>query len=401
MTTGEKFEKVADAVYKKGASDFGTPFDVTGTSLVTIDKVHPKEHDAKVELTSKNLIPFPYANMSVTHKGVTFTVNDDGTVTANGTNDGTGSSYIAIYQAGKKPLPIGTYTMSGAPTEDTYLQFSGLNVESSANKSRTFTITEVQTQNLVTCCVRSGKTVDNVVFKPQIEKGSVATPYTPYVSDLSVIESATACGKNLFDISIDKRTEYVRNGIGLTVNDDGSFNLKGTLRNSNYSYLHYSDFSEEVMPLKMLIAKGTTVVSSAAFDSDDVYVGLTFYGADRKMVVQASGLYNGQSRKITLDKDVYGIGYVFACPNNAAGDMVEIRNLKLQCEIGSVATEWEAYKGGTYPVTDGKAIVKSVSPTMNITTPTSGVSIEAKGYLDGQAIINELTQAIVDLGGEI
>ncbi len=224
---------------------FGVPFDVTGTNLVSIRNVHPKEHDVEiatdaesVTVLGKNLISFPYHNTSATHKGVTFTVNEDGTITANGTNDGTGSSYIVIYQANKNPLPIGTYTISGAPTEDTYLQFSGVGVEAGGNSGKTFTITEGEAQNLVTCCVRVGKTVNNVVFKPMIE-------------------------------------------------------------------------------------------------------------------------------------------------------------------AGTQKTEFELYRKATYPVTDGKAIVKSVSPIMNFKTPTSGASIEVKGYQDGLAVIDELKQAILSLGGNI
>ena len=71
-------------------------------------------------------------------------------------------------------------------------------------------------------------------------------------------------------------------------------------------------------------------------------------------------------------------------------------------EFGTQATGFEKYKNPvTYPVTDGKAIVKSVSPTMNITTPVSGVSINAKGYQDGLAVIDELKQAIISLGGNV
>ena len=259
MTTGEKFEKIADAVYKKGASDFGTPFDVTGTSLVTIDKVHPKEHDVEI---------------------------------------------------------------------------------------------------------------------------------------LTDAESVTACGKNLFDIGIDDLSTWARNGIELTHNDDGSFNLIGTLRNQNYFYI-VPKVSQYTIPA------GTTIVVSAIYESEVDFAGVGLYDENNVLFTQFNNLANGQSRKITLTKDCKSIGHLFRCPSNTSGDYVEIRNIKLQVEIGSVATEWEVYKGGTYPAEDGKAIVKSVSPTMNITTPTSGVSIEAKGYLDGQAVIDELSQAIVDLGGDI
>ncbi len=267
MTTGEKFEKVADAVYKKGASDFGTPFDVTGTSLVTIDKVHPKEHDVEV---------------------------------------------------------------------------------------------------------------------------------------LTDAESVTACGKNLFDISKDTLSKAYHVGLTMTVNDDGSFNLDGTLTR-NYAYVKPDGNS---IWGGYTIPKGTTVVLSSNFESDVATdcIGIVVrreIGNNGAIEIQGNSMTNGKTIKHTLANEGKTVGYCFRFPDRAVGDEVHIRNIKLQCEIGSVATEWEAYKGGTYPAEDGKAIVKSVSPTMNITTPTSGANIEAKGYLDGQAVIDELSQAIVDLGGEI
>ena len=245
IKSGELPDKITD-VYEKGASDFGTVFEKAGMNLVTIRHVHPKEHDVEVltdaesvTVLGKNLIPYPYTNMSVTHKGVTFTVNDDGTIVADGTNDGTGTSYIIITQWSNNPLSVGTYIMSGAPTSDTYMTFSGINVTCANGKSTTFTISEGQKQNMLTCSVYSGRKVENVVFKPMVE-------------------------------------------------------------------------------------------------------------------------------------------------------------------AGTQATEFEKYKNPvTYPVTDGKAIVKSVSPVMNITAPVYGDMVIAKGYLDGQAIIDELTQAIVDIGGEV
>ena len=145
----------------------------------------------------------------------------------------------------------------------------------------------------------------------------------------------------------------------------------------------------------------TVLIISVYYEGGGNLIGPTLYDESATLIRQFNSLESGGNLSHKLERDCKSIGYVVRFPNKAAGDYVEIRNIKLQCEIGSVATEWEAFKGGTYPVTDGKATVKSVSPVMNITTPTSGASIEAKGYLDGQAVIDELTQAIVDIGGEI
>ena len=226
-----------------------------------------------------------------------------------------------------------------------------------------------------------------------LEKGTVATPYTPYISDMSVVNKVDVLGKNLCNHYYDdEKGDNHRAGLSKTNNDDGSFNLSGTLKNS-FSYC-------SVMPI--FIPKGTKVVASGHWETpyDNVFVGIAIYGANG-LLLQTNNIANGQSKSTTLTEDAVSVGYLFRLANNSAGDTMEINNIKVQLEIGSVATDFEPFKGVTYPVADGKAIVKSVSPTMNIKANTKGVSINAKGYQDGLAVIDELKQAIISLGGNV
>jgi len=389
MKIGEKFEKIADAVYKKGVSDFGVSFDETGTNLVTIDKVHSKEHDAKVELTSKNLIsPSVFAD---------YELQEDG-------------SYYAPKEKDRKKysfeLPAGTYTLSyklkcsvGANYRLALIDKNGKQYQQylvSTGDYVSFNLTFTASADIVSIEVDWGNesAIGCYIKELQIEKGSVATPYASYIDVSSDVESVTVCGKNLFDIGIDDLSTWMRNGIELTHNDDGSFNLIGTLRNINYIYVVPKTW-------KYTIPAGTVLIVSVYYEGGGNLIGPTLYDESNTLIRQFNSLESGGNLSHKLERDCKSIGYVVRFPNKAAGDYVEIRNIKLQCEIGSVATEWEAYQGGTYPVEDGKAIAKSVAPTMNITTPAIGVSIEAKGYLDGQAVIDELSQALVDIGGEI
>ena len=151
----------------------------TATSYV------PFGYKIPVKIKGKNYIPFPYFMTETTHNGVTFRMNKDGSITANGTATG-GSAYIAIYRAGDNPLPPGKYCLSGAPTADTYLMFSANIASCNSGKSTPFTITEGQTQNVLTCCVYENHTVDNVVFKPMIELGDTATEFEVYKPEYTV-----------------------------------------------------------------------------------------------------------------------------------------------------------------------------------------------------------------------
>lgn len=135
----------------------------------------------------KNLIPYPYTNTSRTISGVNFTIQSDGSITANGT--ATANIVFELEtDTTMLTLPAGNYFLSGCPSGGTttsyfmavangagitYTKFqrdfgSGISVSSNGEKWK------------ITIRVISGYTADNLVFKPQIELGSTATPYEPY-----------------------------------------------------------------------------------------------------------------------------------------------------------------------------------------------------------------------------
>lgn len=109
--------------------------------------------------------------------GVTWTITPDGTVTANGTANGT-----TYYNSDKFSLPAGTYTISAM----SHFRISILNKDAdgamiatqAVGRPHTFTV-ENDIQNATLFFAASG-TLDNVSAKPQIEKGATATAYAPY-----------------------------------------------------------------------------------------------------------------------------------------------------------------------------------------------------------------------------
>ena len=111
--------------------------------------------------------------------GVTWTITPDGTVTANGTANGT-----TYYNSDKFSLPAGTYTISAM----SHFRISILNKDAdgamiatqAVGRPHTFTV-ENDIQNATLFFAASG-TLDNVSAKPQIEKGATATAYSPYAN---------------------------------------------------------------------------------------------------------------------------------------------------------------------------------------------------------------------------
>ena len=66
------------------------------------------EIDYAINTGAKNLLKITASSQTI--KGVTFTVNDDQTVTVNGTNDGTGAStFMIVPNAQAIKIPDGKY----------------------------------------------------------------------------------------------------------------------------------------------------------------------------------------------------------------------------------------------------------------------------------------------------
>ena len=138
---------------------------------------------------NKNLILYPYYSTTKTANGITFTSNADGTVTANGTATAE-AVFDVIYcwnNTQTYPLEVGkTYTLGGCPSggESGYqiqaVFRSASNVASyfaDKGSGLTFTADTTKYRIGVRIVIASGKTVSNLVFKPQLEKGSTATSF--------------------------------------------------------------------------------------------------------------------------------------------------------------------------------------------------------------------------------
>lgn len=127
----------------------------------------------------KNLFNPAWMPEKAMNYGVTWTITPDGTVTANGTANGT-----TYYNSDKFSLPAGTYTISAM----SHFRISIFNKDAdgamiatqAVGRPHTFTV-ENDIQNATLFFAASG-TLDNVSAKPQIEKGATATAYSPYAN---------------------------------------------------------------------------------------------------------------------------------------------------------------------------------------------------------------------------
>lgn len=175
-------------------------------------------NNPNVMVFGKNLIPYPYINTTKTINGITFTDNGDGSVTINGT--ATANAYYDLTQF--KLYPKGDYFMSGCPaggsTDSYYLNCvnaSGIAYTLYKNDIGSGTIINLSSDDTLAFSIRIkiGTTVNNLVFKPQLELGAVATEYEEYRKTFDVTFDDTVLCANDKIIMLDNMVSSVINGI--------------------------------------------------------------------------------------------------------------------------------------------------------------------------------------------
>lgn len=161
---------------------------------INIDLTGYAEHD---EIIGENLIPYPYAQPNRTTNGITFTIDESGIITANGTATADADFSVCVRTNfgtdDALMLNAGTYAISGCPeggSDSTYrvhVQFGDKDgvkhtLKADYGKGFVFEVTEEYAQYAcqIQCHVQKGYTVTDLVFKPMLVYGSITREYQPY-----------------------------------------------------------------------------------------------------------------------------------------------------------------------------------------------------------------------------
>ena len=162
-TSGDAIEPIVQLEHGDTSTEYEPP--ITGRELT-------------VNISGKNLIPYPYVNTTKTISGITFTDNGDGTITANGTATATASYFLDNefnYIGGI------TYTISGCPKGGSNSTYKikgdrlGAYIDDNGNGA-TYSF-KYDTTAAIVILIYKDTTVNNLVFRPQLELGSAATDY--------------------------------------------------------------------------------------------------------------------------------------------------------------------------------------------------------------------------------
>ena len=206
--TNVKIASQTEAGLMRGGENYVAEDGTLQLTAQTTDSILKNSHAGSIKInevlgnceqtqyTGRNLIPYPYYETTHEDNGITFTDNGDGSVTMDGTATGDSQFIFMSRHADTMTLKAGTYTISGGCPEggsmSTYRTIVSKNdAEGVASnfgydlgKGLTFDVDGTETAIGVVMFINGGTTVSNLTFRPQLELGSAATDYEPYVGGI-------------------------------------------------------------------------------------------------------------------------------------------------------------------------------------------------------------------------
>lgn len=304
----------------------------------------------------KNVLPVDVSSTTV--NGITFTIHSDGTITCNGT--ATGTVYFLVKQSALS-VSAGTYTISlGINDADIRLYNDNHGLDSYYTPTATF---DSATSFPVYLRVTNGKTLNNVLVKPMIERGSSATAFEPY---------SNICPINGFD-------EVVVDVVGKNLYI-GSPSFDGYVNRNGYTLASETYNGHEVIQ--------RTSAWNGAYTEVPVLAGKTYtFSSMVKVSVTVNvSIYNANNDRLLLQSVPANTWTRMQATFTPSEDKLEHLRVEIgtsnttiylseyQLELGSTATSYEPYKGKTY-TTDLEATY--YGGTLNVTT---GELVIDKGY---------------------
>ena len=335
MEKDEEERYFIDGVTKQetGVESYKT---ATGKEILIEDGENNKGLEIKVKgstnqatRSGKNLLD----NTATTKisNGITFTVNSDGTVLADGTNDATANSNLIINRYDLSP---GTYVLNGCPSGgaiNTYRlviqetgSYSVLGSVDIGNGSGEFTI-DTTTKVQISIFIQKGLTINKLLFKPMLRKATIAddtyeqygaSPSPDYPSPIENVE-----GKNKLDYKIVSNTSntvvsLIENGFNVNGMYAGKVIVDNLKKNTNY-YLQY--LTENI---------------AGALKQVSIFAGDTQTNALKTFTNSIGGIFNtGENTKINI--------WFYA--NNKPTTTGEANFTNIQLEEGTVATPYVPY----------------------------------------------------------
>lgn len=327
------------------------------------------DYPSEIEnIEGKNKLKNIYeAGYTTTTNGVTFTVNKDKSISIQGTANADTYLYLnsADIASFTEKIKKGKHTLSGCinGSATTYMLGIVLKTQDSiAGKyinSRTGAVTvninDGDNTYYSYILVKSGTTVNTTIY-PQLEEGSVATPYVPYNSLEFKVE-----GKNIFDCA-NSRIIYNNGNASYERLDNG---LKLISSGAQYNIIYFL-----VDTVKNLKDKTLTLSSDISFSKDNQLTTFDLFYTDKnggnKKTIVANPNITSEGKYQVTGQVKEGENRYYVCiglrpnmaSNYASGDYTIYDNL--QVEFSSTATDYEPYKSQvvTFPLAEGQKLME-------------------------------------------
>lgn len=295
--------------------------------------------------SEKNLLD----NTAITKisNGITFTVNSDGTVLADGTNDTTANSSLIINRYDLSP---GTYVLNGCPSGgaiNTYRlaiqeigSYSVLGSIDIGNGSGEFTI-DTTTTVQIAIFIQKGLTINKLLFKPMLRKATIAddtyeqygaSPSPDYPAKIENVE-----GKNKFNKS--NMTEATW--------DNGKTNTVTLLEDGRIqSTANYAQWAAKCIDIPNLKANTDYVVSGKIISStaDNAMIIVKGYKNNTLSNIIYRQYATGTKFELSFNSSDYEkIGISLNGNNSTLGTIYTTIFDEIQIEEGTVATPYVPY----------------------------------------------------------
>lgn len=374
---------------------------------VSMKDVSPLEHNIGVKLGRKNLLDLTsLIGKSVTANGGTLSCGADGGISGSGTATG-----FVGFESFKLYLPKGKYILSASGTFSNISCAIILNDENgkvlqeagvvSSGGGFSFNTENYPSFAYITVTIKRNNNVElsgTAYF--QIEEGTTATAYVPYVADVSSV-TLKKYGGNLIDFSA--WNNHTKNGLSFYYEGDGVFHIYGTTEKGMAMDLPYYAISvPAVHDVNYYIA--ATLLEGSTELNFNPYIGVND-GSKRNWqdVVIRTTTKIGETVKQYKTPN-----YQF--PNVKTFDRFWLyfgtveANKTIDCRVRvwfglGTSGEYEPYKCENYNGTVES--VPSLYPTTTLLTDTEGVIITAEYNRDINKAFAEIYQAIATMGAPV